>query len=195
MNETTYELPSIEEMLIPNEKTIVIIDGSNTYASSKALGVNIDFKRMREYFYTKTRLVRMAYYTALLGNGEGQRVQSLTNWLSHHGYVVISKEAKEYGSSTENYTIKGNMDIEIAVDLLGIAEFVEHIVLMSGDGDFRYPVEVAQKKGVKVSAISTKKSDPSVMSYDLTKQVDSFTDLADMVEFLIPMNRGKHGES
>jgi uncharacterized LabA/DUF88 family protein len=76
------------------------------------------------------------------------------------------------------------MDIEIAVDMMEMAVKADHLVLFSGDGDFRRVIESVQQKGVRVTVVSTVKSQPPMASDDLRRQADSFVDLADLFNII-----------
>src|SRR5690606_24165320 len=102
----------------------------------------------------------------------------LIDWLDYNGYKVVTKPVKEFIDSSGRRKVKGNMDIELAVDAMQMVEHVDHIVLFSGDGDFRSLVEALQRKGRKVSVVSTLQSQPPMIADDLRRQADHFIDLA-----------------
>jgi uncharacterized LabA/DUF88 family protein len=72
------------------------------------------------------------------------------------------------------------MHIEIAVDAMELAGKVDQIVLFSGDGDFRSLVEAIQRRGVRVTVISTNASQPPMIADGLRRQADVFTDLVEL---------------
>jgi len=72
------------------------------------------------------------------------------------------------------------MDIELAIDMMEMAPHLDHVILFSGDGDFRRLVEVVQRKGVKVSVVSTVKSSPPMAADELRRQADQFIELQDL---------------
>jgi uncharacterized LabA/DUF88 family protein len=162
------------------ERLGLFIDGSNLYASARALGFDIDYKRLHEFFATKGRLVRAYYYTALLEDHEYSPIRPLVDWLDYNGYTMVTKPAKEFTDGMGRRKIKGNMDIELAIDVMEMAKHLDHIVLFSGDGDFRRLVEAAQGKGVRVTVISTIQSQPPMVADELRRQADSFIELADL---------------
>ncbi|MBT5308141.1 MAG: NYN domain-containing protein, partial [Rhodospirillaceae bacterium] len=127
----------------PNERIGLFIDGSNLYASARALGFDIDYKQLLNIFRSEGNLIRAYYYTALLEDQEYSPIRPLVDWLDYNGYTMVTKPAKEFTDTQGRRKIKGNMDIEIAVDVLEMAEKLDHIVLFSGDGDFRYLVDAA----------------------------------------------------
>lgn len=168
----------------------VFIDGANLYAAAKNLDFDIDYKRLLNWISAQSRLVRAFYYTALLEDQEYSPLRPLIDWLDYNGYTMITKPAKEFTDHTGRRKIKGNMDIELAIDMMEIASHVDHIVLFSGDGDFRRLVESVQRKGVRVTAISTTRTQPPMMADELRRQADHFVDLIDLAEFIERADNG-----
>ena len=164
----------------PEERVAVFIDGANLFNATRLLGFDVDYKKLLTMFSSKGRLMRAFYYTALLDNQEYTPLRPLVDWLDYNGYTVVTKSAKEFTDSTGIRKIKGNMDIEIAIDVMDMASHVDHIVLMSGDGDFRRLVEAVQRKGVRVSVVSTIRPRPPVLADELRRQADNFVELVDI---------------
>ncbi len=164
------------------EKIALFIDGSNLYAAARALGFDIDYKKLLDFFSTKGRLIRAFYYTALVEDQEYSPIRPLVDWLDYNGYTMVTKPTKEFTDAMGRRKIKGNMDIELAVDLMEMAESIDHAILFSGDGDFRSLVEAVQRKGVRVTVVSTVQSQPPMVADELRRQADHFTDLSDLVE-------------
>jgi len=162
------------------ERIALFIDGANLYASAKSLGFDIDYKRLLKEFQAKGRLIRAFYYTALVEDQEYSSIRPLVDWLDYNGYAVVTKPTKEFVDSTGRRKVKGNMDIELAVTAMEMASHIDHMVLFSGDGDFRRLVQAVQQKGVRVTVVSTMKSQPPMASDDLRRQADAFVDLADL---------------
>jgi uncharacterized LabA/DUF88 family protein len=164
-------------MFDPREKIALFIDGANLYATSRSLGFDIDYRKLLEAFGKKGYLLRAYYYTALVEDQEYSSIRPLIDWLDYNGYRVVTKPAKEFTDSSGRRKIKGNMDIELAIDALELADVVDHYVIFSGDGDFRTLVEALQRKGRRVSIVSTMASQPPMISDDLRRQADQFIDL------------------
>ena len=164
-------------MFDPREKIALFIDGANLYATSRALGFDIDYRKLLSGFQKRGYLVRAYYYTALVEDQEYSSIRPLIDWLDYNGFKFVTKPAKEFTDSTGRRKIKGNMDIELTVDALELAEYVDHYVIFSGDGDFRTLVEALQRRGRKVSIVSTMASQPPMISDDLRRQADNFIDL------------------
>jgi uncharacterized LabA/DUF88 family protein len=165
-------------MFDQREKIALFIDGANLYATAKSLGFDIDYKRLLVEFQSKGYLLRAYYYTALAEDQEYSSIRPLIDWLDYNGYTVVTKPTKEFVDSSGRRKVKGNMDIELAVDVMEMAELVDHVVLFSGDGDFRSLVEAVQRRGRKVSVVSTLSTQPPMIADELRRQADHFIDLA-----------------
>ena len=161
-------------------KLALLIDGANLYAAAKTLGFDIDYKRLLMEFKSRGTLLRALYYTAIIEDQEYSSIRPLTDWLDYNGYTVVTKAAKEFTDGSGRRRIKGNMDIELAVDAMELADHVDQIVLFSGDGDFRSLVERVQRRGVRVTVVSTISSHPPMIADDLRRQANVFIDLADL---------------
>ena len=163
-----------------DERIGLFIDGSNLYAAARSLAFDIDYKRLLDIFAKKGRLIRAFYYTALIEDQEYSPIRPLVDWLDYNGYTMVTKPAKEFTDSTGRRKIKGNMDIELAVDIIEMAPVLDHIVLFSGDGDFRRLIEVVQHKGLRVTVVSTVRSQPPMVADELRRQADYFIELQDL---------------
>ena len=164
----------------PQERIALFIDGSNLYAAARALEFDIDYKRLLEVFAAKGHLVRAFYYTALVEDQEYSPIRPLVDWLDYNGYTMVTKPTKEFTDSAGRRKIKGNMDIELAIDVMEMAEHLDHVVLFSGDGDFRRLVDAIQRKGLRVSVVSTVRSQPPMIADELRRQADNFIELEDL---------------
>jgi uncharacterized LabA/DUF88 family protein len=172
----------------------LFIDGANLYATAKTLGFDVDYKRLLQEFHSRGVLLRAFYYTAMIEDQEYSSVRPLVDWLDYNGYTVVTKSIKEYIDANGRRKLKGSMDIELAVDAMEIAEHIDQMVLFSGDGDFRPLVEAVQRRGVRVTVVSTISSQPSMIADELRRQADVFIDLAELrakvarplVERLVP---------
>jgi uncharacterized LabA/DUF88 family protein len=162
------------------ERTALFIDGANLYAATRSLGFDIDYRRLLEYFGQKTNMLRAYYYSALLETEEYSPLKPLTDWLAYNGYSLVTKPAKEFTDAFGRRRVKGNMDIELAIDMLELASNLDHAVLFSGDSDFRRLVEAVQRKGVRVSVVSTIKTSPPMIADELRRQADQYIELADI---------------
>jgi uncharacterized LabA/DUF88 family protein len=169
----------ISEMSSSN-RIALFIDGANLHATSKALGFDIDYRRLLTEFQSRGTLVRAFYYTAIIEDQEYSSIRPLIDWLDYNGYTVVTKATKEFRDASGRRKVKGNMDIELAIDAMELADHIDQMVLISGDGDFRSLVEAVQRHGVHVTVISTIATQPPMIADELRRQADVFTDLGEL---------------
>ncbi|MGQ0527440.1 MAG: LabA-like NYN domain-containing protein [Alphaproteobacteria bacterium] len=159
------------------EKLAIFIDGANLYAAARALEFDIDYRLLLDWAAMRGRIVRAFYYTAVADDQEYSPLRPLVDWLDYNGYKMVTKPAREFTDLQGRKRTKGNMDIELAIDMMEIAPHVDHIMLFSGDGDFRRLIEAVQRQGVRVTVVSTIKSATPMVADDLRRQADHFLDL------------------
>jgi uncharacterized LabA/DUF88 family protein len=167
-------------MTASSDKIALFIDGANLHATAKTLGFDIDYKRLLKEFESRGTLLRAFYYTAVIEDQEFSSIRPLIDWLDYNGYTVVTKATKEFVDASGRRKVKGNMDVELAVDAMEIAKHVDQIVLFSGDGDFRSLVEAVQRRGVRVTVVSTNSSQPPMLADELRREADVFTDLVEL---------------
>ncbi len=167
-------------MFYRDDRLALFIDGSNLYSAARALGFDIDYRKLLSEFASRGKLIRAYYYTALMENEEYSPIRPLVDWLEYNGYSLVTKPTKEYTDSAGRRKIKGNMDIELAIDAMEMADHVDHLVIFSGDGDFRSLVEALQRKGKRVSIVSTIRSQPPMIADELRRQADAFIELEEL---------------
>ena len=158
----------------------LFVDGHNLQATARALGFDIDYKRLLKEFESRGTLLRAFYYTSIMEDQEYSSIRPLIDWLAYNGFSVVTKVAREFTDANGRRKVKGNLDIELAVDAMELAGHVDQIVLFSGDGDFRPLIEAVQRRGARVTVISTISSRPPMVSDELRRQADAFIDLADL---------------
>jgi uncharacterized LabA/DUF88 family protein len=161
-------------------RTALFIDGANLQSSAKALGFDIDYKRLLETFQSRGTLIRAFFYAAVVEDQEFSSIRPLLDWLDYNGFTVVTKPAKEFVDANGHRKVKGNMDVELAVSAMELARHVDQIVLFSGDGNFRSLVEAMQRRGVRVTVVSTISSQPPMIADELRRQADVFTDLVEL---------------
>jgi uncharacterized LabA/DUF88 family protein len=162
----------MKELFYPNERVGLFIDGANLYSAARGLGFDIDYRRLLGQFRQSARLIRAYYYTALIEDQEYSPIRPLVDWLDYNGFTMVTKPTKEFTDASGRRKIKGNMDIELAIDMLEMSDKLDHVVLFSGDGDFRRLVEAVQRRGLRVSVVSTIKSSPPMVADELRRQAD-----------------------
>jgi uncharacterized LabA/DUF88 family protein len=140
----------------------------------------MDYRKLLEEFRKRGRFIRATYYTALVEDQDFSPIRPLVDWLDYNGYSLVTKPAKEYTDATGRRRFKGDMDVELAVDLVQATSYADHAFLFSGDGDFVAAIEAVQRKGMRVSVVSTIKSNPPMASDDIRRAADNFVDLTDL---------------
>src|SRR6187200_3370303 len=167
-------------MSLESNRIALFIDGANLHSTARTLGFDIDYKRLLKEFDRRGILLRAFYYTAIIEDQEYSSIRPLTDWLSYNGFTVVTKATKEFVDASGRRKVKGNMDIELAVDAMELARQVDEMVLFSGDGDFRSLVEAVQRRGVRVTVISSIASHPPMIADELRRQADVFIDLEEL---------------
>lgn len=165
----------------PTDRIALFIDGANLYSAARALNVDMDFRKLVASFRDQAVLVRAYYYTAVIEGEEFSPIRPLVDWLGYNGFSVVTKPVKRFTDAQGHTRTKGNMDVEIAVDMIEMAPHLDHMVLFSGDGDFRRLVQAVQARGVRVTVVSTTKSQPPMIADELRRQADDYIDLADKI--------------
>ncbi len=174
----------LDRLIHPDERVALFIDGANLYSATKALGVDIDYRKLLDAFKQHGRFIRATYYTALAEDQDFSPLRPLIDWLDYNGYALVTKPAKEFADANGRRRIKGDMDVEIAVDLMEAAAHLDHAFLFSGDGDFRPAIEALKRRGVRVSVVSTIKSNPPMAADEVRRAADEFVDLADLADLI-----------
>ena len=174
----------LDRLIHPDERVAIFIDGANLYSAAKGLGFDIDYRKLLEEFRKHGRFIRATYYTALVEDQDFSPIRPLVDWLDYNGYSLVTKPAKEYTDATGRRRFKGDMDVELAVDLVQAASYVDHAFLFSGDGDFVAAIEAVQRKGMRVSVVSTIKSNPPMASDDIRRAADNFIDLTELATLI-----------
>ncbi len=166
-------------MTSDKERIALFIDGVNFHATARALGFDIDYRRLLIEFQSRGT-VRAFYYTTIFEDQDFVTIRPLIDWLAYNGFTVVTKPAKEFDDGNGRRKTKRNMTVELAVDAMELAGHVDQIVLFSGDGDFRSLVEAVQRRGVRVTVVSTMSSQPPMIADELRRQADVFTDLVQL---------------
>ena len=182
--------PQLDGILHPDSRFALMIDGANLYQSARALGFDIDYRLLLATFAERARLVRASYYTALLDDQEYSPIRPLVDWLDYNGYTVVTKPLKEFTDASGRRKFKGNMDIELAIDAMEMANHLDDIILFSGDGDFRRLIEALQRRGLRVTVVSTIRTQPPMIADELRRQADTFLELNELAPLIAREHRG-----
>ncbi len=165
---------------LPTERVCLFIDGAHLYSASRNLGFDVDYRNMLDYFRRQARVIRAYYYSAVLETDEYSPLKPLTDWLAYNGYTLVTKPAREFTDAAGRRRVKGNMDVEMAVDMMELAGKIDHAVLFSGDSDLRRLIEAVQRRAVRVSVVSSIRTAPPMVGDELRRQADQFLELAEI---------------
>ena len=177
-----------------DERLALFIDGASLYSSARALNLAVDFRKLLREFRDRGRLLRASYYTTIVESDEYSPVRPLVDWLAYNGFNVVTKPAREFTDREGRRRVRGNMNVELAVDVTETASLVDHIVLFAGDGDFRRAVEAAKRRGARVTVVSSVKGQPQTIADELRREADVFIDLNDMAELIARPRRDSDSE-
>lgn len=167
-----------------DERLALFIDGTSLFSTARALGLEIDFRKLLAEFRDRGRLLRANYYTTIVESDEYSPVRPLVDWLAYNGFNVITKPAREFTDREGRRRYRGSMNVDLAIDMLEGATQVDHIVLFAGDGDFRRLVEAVKAKGTRVTVVSSVKGQSQTIADDLRREADIFIDLNDMADLI-----------
>lgn len=168
-------------MLPVNEKTLIFIDGASLYYGSKKCGLNIDYAKLREYFASRTKLIRAYYYASIVESEDYTPLKPLTDWLAYNGFTTILKEAYELPSEGGERRLRNtNVDCEIITDMMDMADHCDHIVLFSARNDYRRAIEAVQRKGKLVTVVSSRDQ----ISDELRRIVDNYIDIESLRSYV-----------
>ena len=166
--------------MLPSDRIALFIDGANLYATCRALGFDVDYKRLLKEFQSRDTLLRAFYFTTVIEDQEYTSVRPLIDWLDYNGYTVVTKLTKEFMDVSGRRKVKGSMSIDLAVQAMELASHIDRMFLLSGDGDFRPLLKAVQRRGVHVTVVSTIVCQPPMVADDLRRQADAFIDLAEL---------------
>ena len=164
------------------ERIGIIVDGANTHSATRALGMDVDYKRLLAFAAEHGRLIRAEYYTAVApvtSETEFSSLRPLIDWLHYNCWHPITPVGREYMDGGRR-TIKSSISVEIAVGICRMARNVDHLMLFSGNGDFCPAIAEAQRSAVRVSVVSTLRTTPAFVSDDLRRAADQYVDLEEL---------------
>ena len=175
-----------------HERFALFIDGANLYAAARLINIEIDYQQLLTYFSQPHKPVRAYYYTAMLDENEYSPLRPLMDWLDYNGYTMVTKPVRTFTNKSGEKRQKGNMDIELAVDCMELVNHLDHFIIFSGDGDFIALVKALQRKGKRITIVSTTVTTPPILSDDLRRISDNYIDLYDIRDMVgRPVNAGQ----
>jgi uncharacterized LabA/DUF88 family protein len=159
------------------DRIALFIDGPGLHYAAKNLGFDIDYRRLLQEFSRFGRVLRAFFYTGTREADKFNSARPLIDWLEYNGFTVRAKSVKEFDDGEGRRKMKRNIGVDLAVDALEIAALVDHIFLFSGDGDLRVVAAAMQRKGVRISVVSSLRTQPPMIADELRRQADNFIEL------------------
>lgn len=135
-------------------RVYVFIDAANILYSQQTLGWRVDYEKLKKYFEKECDLKSIYFYTGRVGENDKQN--SFIKKLEKFGYIVKAKEVKRIRISKDTYEWKGNLDVELTIDVLANLANFDTLILMSGDSDFAALLDTVKTHGKRVLVMSTK---------------------------------------
>lgn len=169
-------MPKIE--LYEDETVAALIDGQNNYFAMKALGWQMDFKKLRDWLLLSCRVHRMFYYSAVDESADFDPLIPVLDYMEYNGYRIVKKQAKFYHDAGGAVRGIKRVDVEITIDMLRLPASVDHVLLFSGDGSLVPSIRAAQDAGKRVTVLSTMEG--GIVSDDMRRVADQFIDLKEM---------------
>ena len=164
-------------MFYHDEPLALFVDGQNLYYTARSLQFDVDFKRVLDVFQSKGRRLRASYCTTLAESDEHVAIRPLIDWMQYNGWNVVTKPARVFEGDDGRKRIKGNTDIELAVEAMKLAPSIAHAVIFSGNRDFVPLVAFLQERGTRVTVISSIRTQPPMISDELRRQADAFIEI------------------
>jgi len=163
----------------PNE-TALFIDGPNVYLTAKALGFDVDYKRLHNYFSARCDLIRAYYYTAVRERDTHDSLRPLLDWLDYNQYTLVQKPTKEWTDASGRTKVKGNMDMEMACDAFDLSSTIRNATFFTGDGDFVAIIRLLQRRGIRCTVVSSTETQPVMCADELRRAADEFVELSEL---------------
>lgn len=155
----------------PHQKLAIFIDGANLLHAALQLEFEIDYIKLLQCLTRDRQLLRAYFYTGV--NPQNQKQQNFLHWMRCNGYRVVSKELIQHQDGSK----KANLDVEMAVDMLMLADYCNTFVLLSGTGALAYAIDKVAYQGVQMEVVSL----PSMTSDLLIDFADRYINLETLV--------------
>lgn len=157
----------------PNDRVAIFIDGENIHYSAKHLNMRLDYLKLCRKLADGRRLLRSYFYTAVSNQSEGKI--DFINFLKLNGFTVVTKEIKSFNDTEgSSRNVRGALDMEMAIDVLQLADKLDTVILCTGDGDFKALVVALGRRGIHVEICALRE----MTSTELIATADAYTDLA-----------------
>lgn len=156
---------------LEREKIAIFVDSQNLYYSARmGYAAKVNYEKLLRLITANRNLVKAYAYIVQPPDGD---VKPFATSLERIGYIVKIKDVR----TRANGSAKANWDMGIALDILGILDRVDTIVLASGDGDFVSLVDFIKAKNKRVEIFAFAEN----TAYDLKEKADRFEPLGENI--------------
>ena len=168
-------------LFYPNERTSIFIDGRSLFHTARKLDFEVDLSKFSQYFASKFQLVRCSYYTPV--SEERTPLHNILDWLSYNGFTVSTRV---FSPDNHPPSISSLMSVDIIEQTLGNGYAgdepyaLQHVVIVSGDGDYCPVVKFLKSRSIRVSVMSSLETEPLSISEELRRLADNFIELDDL---------------
>jgi uncharacterized LabA/DUF88 family protein len=160
--------------MAPPARVGVFVDAANIELACDRLRARFDWRKILDMVTKDRLLVRAIAYSPVHDDpGVSIETQRFVEPFLDKGFKVVTKPLKRFADGT----IKANVDIELALDIIEMLDRLDVVVLASGDGDFQRLVEVIQAKGIRVEVLSVGASTAANLRHAADKFIDLQTKL------------------
>ncbi|MBN8990108.1 MAG: NYN domain-containing protein [Rhizobiales bacterium] len=163
----------------PRQRLALFIDGAYLASAAAALGFETDFKRLLQAFRLQGTMVRAAYYSASDDQPRAP-LRPLLDWLAYNGYTVFGRKIRSYPGPDGVRKKLPRIELEIVIHAMDLSPRIDHMILFSANGDFRRLVAAVQRRGVRVTVVSTLHAPTLIVADELRRQADAFVELRDL---------------
>lgn len=157
--------------IFKKERIALFVDSQNLYYSARmGYAAKVNYEKLLRLITEERKLVKAFAYIVQPPDGD---VKPFATSLERIGYLVKTKDVR----TRSDGSAKANWDMGMALDILGMVDHVDTIVLASGDGDFAALVEFIKTKNKRVEVFAF----PDNTAYDLKEKADKFVPLGENV--------------
>ncbi len=129
----------------------IFVDVPNVMYGVDAASKPVHMGKLLDLLSAGRELVRATAYSPVSDDPrEPMEQQKFVAPFVPYNYRITTKPLKRFADGS----IKGNFDVEMALDMLQMADRLDVLCIVSGDADFSRAVEAVQTRGVRVEVVA-----------------------------------------
>lgn len=175
-NKIYNEIRSLKELIesstiFKKERIAIFVDSQNLYYSARmGYAAKVNYEKLLKLITENRNMIKAYAYIVQAPDGD---VKPFATSLERIGYIVKIKDVR----TRSDGSAKANWDMGMALDILGILDRVDTIILASGDGDFVPLVDFIKTKNKRVEIFAFAEN----TAYDLKEKADKFKPLGENI--------------